>query len=214
MKKNFYHMLMLLLLSGCADMLLSKTAAGQSADKSDRLKPYTSCKFDSDLYVKEVTQRDNSGENYRTVKTPAGEKRVSVIGGYRVMFAYKKARYYFANVKVEQSNAQDFAKDKDAVVEEIKYLPAYENVSAKMVYRGKLTFNGYEVYGADKDVIDEGGVIGIYAIFADADNVIITAYFLNQGRENRRFNNIEEFRVLRDDFLTRYSGCIKNALNR
>ena len=195
-------------------MLVRNAAVGQSTDNSDRLKPYTSCKFDGDLYIKEVTNRDNTGENYRTVNTAGGEKKVSVIDGYRVMFAYKKARYYFANVKVEQSKGKDYINDKDTVIEGITYLPFYENVPAKMVYRGKKDIKGHEIYGADMDVIDKGGVIGIYAIFSDDDHVIITIYFLNQGRANRRFNNIEEFRVLRDDFLNRYTNCIHNAFNR
>ncbi len=71
--------------------------------------------------------------------------------------------------------------------------------------------NEYEVYGADMDVIDKGGVIGIYVIFSDADNVTVTVYFLNQGREHRRFKDIEEFRALRDTFLNRYTRCIKDG---
>jgi len=192
-------------------MLSNSVVVGRAADTSEMLKPYLSCKSDDGLYVKEVTRRSKSAENYRTVKTAEGEKRVSVIDGYRVMFAYEKAGYFFANVKVEQSTSEDYAVDKEAVIESVKYLPSLENVPATMTYRGRSDFNGFEVYGADMDVIDKGGVIGMYVAFSDADKVIVTIYFLNQGRERRRFNNIEEFRALRDNFLNRYTRCINDA---
>jgi hypothetical protein len=197
-------------------LLISHRAVivGRAVDKSELLKPYLSCKSDDGLYVKEVTQRSKSAENYRTVRTAGGEKKVSVVDGYRVMFAYEKAHYFFANVKIEQSKVQEYASDKEAIIESIKYLPFYENVPAKMVYRGKSDFNGYEVYGADMDVIDKGGVLGIYVIFSNTDNVIVTVYFLNQGREHRRFSKIEEFRSLRDNFLNRYTRCINEAKDR
>lgn len=188
--------------------------AGRPVDTSELFKPYLSCKSDDGLYVKEVKRRNKSGENYRTVKTAEGEKKVSVVDGYRVMFAYERARYYFANVKVELSKAEDYATDKETVIESLEYLPFFENVPVKMVYRVKSDFNGYEVYGADMDMIDKGGIIGIYVIFSEADKVVVTVYFLNQGKEHRRFNNIEEFRALRDNFLNRYTRCINGTKGR
>ena len=188
--------------------------AGRPLDTSELFKPYLSCKSDDGLYVKEVKRRNNSDENYRSVKTADGEQKVSVVDGYRVMFAYEKARYYFANVKVEQSKAKEYATDKETIIESIKYLPFFENVPVQMVYRVKSDFNGYEVYGADMDVIDKGGMIGIYVIFSEADKMVVTVYFLNQGSEHRRFNNIEGFRALRDNFLKRYTRCINDTKAR
>ena len=207
MRTRRSRLLMTLIFCGCGIGFFCNAPSAQSTSEPEKWKRYTSCRFDNDLYIKEVTRRNKSGEKYRTVTTADGEKKVSVVDGYRVMFAYEKARYYFANVKVEESNAQDYANDKETVIEHIKHLP-FHNVPVKMTFREKRSFNGFEVYGADMDVIDKDGVIGIYVIFSDADNVIVTIYFLNQGRENRRFNNIEEFRGLRDDFLNRYTRCI------
>jgi len=188
--------------------------AQKSADKAEPLKPYLSCKFEDDLKVREVTRRPKSAESFRTVETGEGTKKVSVIGGYRVMFAYPDARYFFANVKVEQSSPQDYAQDKETVIAEVKHLPSMKNVAEPMAYGGERDFNGYESHGADRGVIDKGGVLGIHALFSDTDHVIITVYFLNQGRENRRFQSIEEYRVLRDKFLDRYTSCIKEAAGR
>lgn len=210
MKKRHFGLITTLIFWGCGIVLFSAAPVGQCSNDSEKLKRYTSCRFDNDLYIKEVARRDKSAENHRTVKTSAGEKKVSVVDGYRVMYAYQKARYYFANVKIEQSNVQDYANDKETVIEQIKYLPFYDT-PIKMVFRGNQSLNGFEVYGADMDVIDKGGVIGIYVIFSDADNVVITIYFLNQGREHRRYNNIDEFRSVRDDFLQRYTRCIADS---
>jgi hypothetical protein len=188
--------------------------AQKSSSKSEPLKLYVSCKFEDDLQVNEIAHRSKSAESFRTVETVEGTKKVSVIDGYRMMFAYPKTPYFFANVKVEQSSPQDYAKDKETVIEEMKYLPLIKNALVPMAYGGKRDFNGYETYGADRAVIDKGGVLGIHVLFSDTDHVIITVYFLNQGREKRKFQNIEEYRELRDRFLNQYTSCIKEASSR
>jgi len=43
--------------------------------------------------------------------------------------------------------------------------------------------------------MDFGGVIANYIIFLDDDHIIITVYFLNQGKEARRFHNLDEYHV-------------------
>jgi hypothetical protein len=72
--------------------------------------------------------------------------------------------------------------------------------------------NGFEHYGIDRDKIDVGGQVGIHVLFYDRDHLVITIYILNQYRtelSKRRFTNIEEYRTLRDEFLDRYSSCLK-----
>lgn len=199
----------------CGFFLFTNDVTAQNlGGKFEPLKSYLSCKFEDDLQVKEINRRSKSAESFRTVETAEGSKKVSVIDGYRVMFSYPKTPYFFANVKVEQSSPQDYAKDKETVIEEIKYLPSMKNALVPMVYGGKRDLNGYGTYGADREVIDKGGVLGVQVLFSDTEHVIITVYFLNQGREKRRFQNIEEYRVLRDRFLNQYTSCIKEAAGR
>lgn len=185
----------------------SGTLAQQPAPKPESLKPYLKCEFDDGLYIKETQRRSKSAENFREIKMGDQTKKVSVVDGYRVMFAYEGARYFFANLKVERSDAEQYAQDKAALIDMLKYYAATEK--PKMIYRDLTLINGYESYGLDREIMDHGGVLGNHIIFLDNEHVIITVYFLNQGREARRFKNLEEYYALRDRFLNQYTTCIK-----
>jgi hypothetical protein len=194
--------------------------SGQSKINSDPLKPYTTCKLSGDLKVKEVTRRPKSREKYREVNTAKGPEKVSVIDGYRVMFAYKDVFYYFANVKIEQSDPASYLKDKERVLSDLEYSASTEKATG-MISTGKTMLNGFEHYGTDRDKIDVGGTLGIHVLFHDANHLIVTIYFLNQDDKTtgslfwrngrRRFTNIAEYQTLKDDFLNRYSECLKGV---
>lgn len=185
------------------------TFSNQSKNNNDPLKLYTTCKLEGDLEVRDITRGSKSAPKYREVTTAKGNERVSVIDGYRVLFGYKDVSYYYANVKIEQSDPQSYAQDKEIVINELRHLSS--NPAAKILFSDKAMLNGFEHYGIDRDVIDVGGTIGIHVLFYEADNLIITIYFLNQEKKKRRFNNIEEYRTLRDSFLNRYTECLKAA---
>jgi hypothetical protein len=53
-------------------------------------------------------------------------------------------------------------------------------------------------------------MLGIYVLFSDANHTITTLYFINQNPKRKRFQTIEEWRVLRDEFLKTYTTCLKN----
>jgi hypothetical protein len=187
--------------------------ASQSKDDSDPLKPYTTCEMGGDLKVKDITRRPKSAEKYREVTTDRGNERVSVVNGYRVMFGYEDVRYYFANVKIEQSDAESYAQDKERVINELKHYSSTKQAT-KIQYHDKQVLNGFEHYGIDRDVIDVGGQVGISVLFDDTKHLIITIYFLNQEKKNRRFNNLEEYFALQADFLNRYTECLSVVANR
>ena len=194
----------------------SINVAAQSPSKADPLKPYTTCKLPGDLKTKEVTRRPK-GENYRYVKTGKGREKVSVADGYRVMFAYSDVLYYFANVKIEQSDPASSLEDKAKVIDELKYDSSTKQATG-IVYMDKTMLNGFEHYGIDRDKIDVGGQVGIHVLFYDRVHLIITIYILNQDDKNilrsqygyRRFINIEQYNTLKDDFLNHYSACLKD----
>jgi hypothetical protein len=197
----------------------SPTVSGQSNSNTDPLKPYTTCKLSGGLQVREVTRRPKSLEKYREVTTAKGSERVSVVDGYRVMFSYKDVRYYYANVKIEQSDPASYVQDKERIINSLKHVASSKN-NTNVIYAYKMILNGFEHYGTDRDVIDIGGTIGTHVLYLDSDNLIVTIYFLNQDDKTtgsllwggkRRFNNIEEYRTLRDEFLSRYSECLKRV---
>jgi hypothetical protein len=198
-------------------LFASLEAFAQSTNTADPLKPYTACELPGDLRAKEVT-RGNLKQRYREVSTEKGTERVSVLDGYRVMFAYNDVPYYFANVKIEVSDPQSYAEDKAKVIDDLKHSAKTER-SSKVLYADKSILNGFEHYGIDRDAIDAGGTIGIHVLFYDPHHLIVTIYLLNQDDKNRfrsqfgkrRFHNIDEYRALKDDFLQHYSECLKSV---
>jgi hypothetical protein len=186
-------------------------ALAQSGTKAEPLKPYTTCKIPGDLHIKEVTRR-TAKDNYRQVTVGNSKQKVSVVDGYRVMFAYPDLPYYFANVKIEQSTPDSYAQDKEILVNDLKYLSSTKEATA-MIFADKTLLNGFKHYGIDRDKIDIGGVVGSHVLFYDPAHLVVTVYFLNQSKavffNKRRFETIGEYRELRDDFLTRYSECLK-----
>ena len=188
--------------------------AQQKPATTDPLKRYAKCKWPGDLEVKEIDRRPKSDAKFREVRTAQGMERVSVLDGYRVMFSFKGRPYYFANVKIEQSDPGSYARDKEINIASLKYLSIEKQVTP-MILADESMLNGFALFGIDRDRIDVGEVLGIHMLFDDVHRLVITIYFLNQDDKNsgrgRRFHNIEEYRLLRDDFLARYSECLRKV---
>jgi hypothetical protein len=47
----------------------------------------------------------------------------------------------------------------------------------------------------------------LYLLFDDASRMVTTIYFLNQEPKDRSFQTIEEYRAMRDRFLSTYTSC-------
>jgi hypothetical protein len=154
-----------------------------------------------------------------TVKTENGQVKVSVIDAYRVMFSYSDLLYYFANVKIESSDPDSYNQDKENVISSLKYLADHKQATG-IVFADKSDLNGFQHYGIDRDKIDVGGTVGTHVLFDDRHHLIVTIYLLNQDDKNvframaggpRRFRDIDEYKPLRDEFLTKYSECLSKV---
>jgi hypothetical protein len=180
---------------------------------TDPLKSYTTCKVPGDLKIREVT-RGNATNNYREITADKGKQKVSVVAGYRVMFAYPDLPYYFANVKIEQSAPDSYAADKEILVNQLKYYSTIKEAHP-MIFEDKKMLNDFEHYGIDRDKIDVGAQVGVHILFYDPANLVVTIYFLNQSKaaffNNRRYEDIKGYREVRDDFLNSYSECLKRV---
>src|SRR5678810_763838 len=106
------------------------------------LKSYTTCKVRGDLKIREVTRR-NATNNYREVTTDSGQQKVSVVAGYRVMFAYPDLPYYFANVKIEQSAPDSYAADKEILVNQLKHYSSIKEAHP-MIFEDKKMLKTHE----------------------------------------------------------------------
>lgn len=194
-------------------LLCSLAIVSAQSGNADSLKPYTTCKVPGDLKIKQVTRR-TAGDNYRQVTTDNGKQKVSVVDGYRVMFAYPDLTYYFTNVKIEQTAPDSYAADKEILVNELKHYSSMKEATA-MIFTDKTILNGFEHYGMDRDKIDVGGQVAIHVLFYDPAHLVVKIYFLNQSKavflNNRRFETIKQFRELRDEFLNSYSECLKRV---
>ncbi|HSE22911.1 MAG TPA: hypothetical protein VLB68_14695 [Pyrinomonadaceae bacterium] len=212
MKRNIIYRSRLAIVA-VAVLVSSALIVRAQSTSTDPLKSYTTCKVTGDLKIKEVTRR-TAKDNYREVTTDSGKQKVSVVDGYRVMFAYPDLMYYFANVKIEQSAPDSYAADKEVLVNQLKHYSAIKEAHP-MIFADKIMLNGSEHYGIDRDKIDVGDQVGVHLLFYDPAHLVVTVYFLNQSKSvfhnNRRYEDIKQYRELRDDFLNSYSECLKRV---
>jgi len=141
----------------------------------------------------------NSDTNFRIVQSSSGEKEVSVIDGFRLMYKYPDTEH-FAKMMVEKSKKEEYKNDKIKVIEELKFIAKGQNVD-------QMNYNGYEYYFIGNDHLYDTPV-GMAVIFFPENQIITTIYFLNQEPENRKFQTIAEFISLKDNFI---KGVIDNA---
>jgi len=180
----------------------------QSFKRDDSLKPYTSCTLDSGLSIVQVDRLPKNVKS-RTVETSKGDQRISLADGYRVMVAYNNDRDWFANIKAEKSVAGEYERDKERVIENLNWA-ASTSKELESQEPVKVSFNGYEGYGTSKRTLTTGDMLGIYVLFSDAEGTMTTFYFINQNAKRKRFQTIEEWKAVRDEFLNTYTTCINN----
>ncbi|HEX4065325.1 MAG TPA: hypothetical protein VHZ09_04820 [Acidobacteriaceae bacterium] len=183
----------------------AQSGAATNAPVPKALKPYTSCDFPDMLQIVGV---DPVAPNTtaRTVETASGMQSIDLVAGERVMFAYPMTDF-FANVKAELLPADEYPQLKKILIANLDYLDSQPNgpMKAEALPAG---LRGFEVYGNDRTKL-EGSVLGMYLLFDDPAHVATTIYFLNQHSWQRKFQSIEEYERLRDNFLRTYTGCIR-----
>jgi len=132
-----------------------------------------------------------------------GPRQIPMMAGRRIMFAYPNKDFY-ANVKVEILPEQNYAETRQYLIDNFDHILASGGTERN--YSLKPQMNGLDVRGMDRTKI-EGGVLGIYLVFDDANRTVSTIYFLNQDADRRSFQTIEEYRKQRDHFLAGYTIC-------
>lgn len=199
-----------LCLMRCARLLVGLTAItsalGQAAG-TNSLGPYESCSFSDGLQIVR-TDPLAPGITSRTVETDNGDRQINLLAGVRIMFAYPDEDFY-ANVKAEVLPAQGFPELKKSLLENLNHLAHGNTANTNLV----SPIHGLEAHGIDREKL-EGGVLGIYLLFDDEEKIVTTIYFLNQEPQNRKFQSIDEYRLVRDRFLANYSSCIHENQKR
>ncbi len=146
------------------------------------------------------------------MQTAAGEKEITRIDSYRILVAYPKTDA-FANIRPEKSRPDAYIQDKQNAIEELKHLisTGKEMESDKPI---KATYNGFESYGLNRRTLEIGNTVGVYILFNDTDQTITTIYFFNAKPKKRKFQTIEEWKTLRENFHNTYTRCINSNSGR
>ena len=179
----------------------------QSSERDDSLKRFTACDLHDGLRIVQVDRLPKKTKS-RTVKTSSGDRKISLADGYRVMVAYNEHRDWFANIKAEKSVAGEYERDKQNAIDNLKWAVSV-GTEMETPEPVKVSFGEFEGYGSSRRTL-VGNMLGIYVLFSDVDATITTFYFINQNSNRKRFQTIEEWRALRDEFLKTYTTCAKN----
>lgn len=144
----------------------------------------------------------------RQIKTLNGEVSISRIDGYRILYINDK-KAPFVNLKVELSDHTLYAQDTMSIKENLAYL---NSVSEDMESNSlmELSFNGYKIYGLNRNSISKGSTLGIFAMFPGND-IIVYFNFNNLKPEFRNFNNLDEYKAQRNQFLKDYTQHLRTC---
>jgi hypothetical protein len=171
----------------------------------DPLQAYTSCFFPDGLQILSVDPLA-AGVTSRMVDTADGSKQIDLLAGERVMFAWPFTDI-FANAKAEELPADRYPALKAALLANLAYLESQPG-GPEDAQPLPADLHGFEVHGNNRQKL-EGSVLGMYLLFDDPAHVATTIYFLNQESWRRKFQTMDEYARLRDQFLTTYTGCVR-----
>lgn len=169
------------------------------------LSAYTHCTFSDNLKIVETAPLDQ-GLSARSVDTAHGPRTIDLLAGQRIMLAYPYTDFY-ANIKAEKLPTYNYPALKTALIENFDSLLASGETTRNTDL--KPTLNRFDIRGMDRDTL-QGGVLGIYLLFDDPSHTVTTVYLLNQEPFARKFQTIQQYRQLRDQFLSTYTACIRS----
>jgi hypothetical protein len=188
-----------------AAMVLCGAGAAPAQDPpADPLRPLLSCPFGNGLQARSI-ERWPGNTPSRMVQTSSGPKQVSVADGYRMLLAFPHTAP-FVNLKLERSQPGRLAADRTAILAQMTSFAATPGATVapfKVIER-----NGIEIMALNNPTLDGGGVISIYTLISERDNLIATAYLLNQKPAQRKFQSYQQYQAMRDDFIYALALCM------
>ncbi|WP_426177464.1 hypothetical protein [Massilia sp. TWR1-2-2] len=191
-----------------AAMVLSGAAAAQAQDaRSDPLRPLLACPYANGLTAPGIDRWPGS-MTARVVQTSTGPMQVSVADGYRMMLAFPDTAP-FVNLKLERSQPGKLAADRTAILAQMTSFAATPGTKAapfKVIER-----HGVEIMALNNPTLQGGGVISIYTLISEKNNVIATAYLLDQKPAQRKFQTYEQYQAIRDEFIYSLALCMAEA---
>ena len=187
-----------------AMVLCGAGAAVAQEAPADPLRPLTTCAFGNDLQARRVS-RWSEPKPWRIVQTSNGPKQVSVADGYHMLLAFPGTAP-FVKLKLERSKPGRLAADRTAILAQMTSFAAKPGVTVapfRVIER-----NGVEIMALNNSSLEGGGVISVYTLISEKQNVIATAYLLNQKPSERKFRDFAQYQVLRDEFIFALALCM------
>lgn len=193
-------------------MLLLAAAASASAatagpaEKIATAMPY--CNWSDKLATSPVTKLPDAFKA-RAVQLPNGTAQVSVVEGFRFSVA-EEGKDVFANVKVEQSENDRFEGDRQAVVENLRWILSTSKGMETPEPLG-VNMNGFEGPMINRAQLS-GSTLALIALFNEKERLILTIYLENGAPDKRSFQTKDEWNLMRDRFLLALTTCAAKAL--
>ncbi len=151
-------------------------------------------------------------ENFkmRAVQLPNGSAQVSVVEGFRFPMIPEGKTEPFANVKIELSEPDKFAADRETIVANIRWI---HSTSKDMETPQPLLvdLNGFEGPMINRGSFS-GTTLALLALFNEKEKLIVTVYLENAPPEQRGFQTKDEWNGMRDRFLVALTSCGAKAL--
>jgi hypothetical protein len=231
-KQAFNLLAILFLITSCA------LPPADTSGLPDHFRETIPPKLKGGLTLVELKDRGSDCDPWRyvdyygnTSKEPIKSEKVTVKAGYRAMYAYPST-HYFSNTKIEESASGSYESDKAIVIDALKheydrkrelivtYLKDNQQIVDKMeplrakgkeyVEYEEKEYRGIEYVSYVENVIGlTGNTISQIHIFVPKRQIIITAYLLRQDKA--KFDSIEEFLSLRQDFIESYIDYISSS---
>lgn len=171
--------------------------AAQSA-----LLSYAGCPLRGNLVAVAINPRTADSPPTRRVDTESGRQAVSVVDGLRVILAFPDTDP-FVNLKIERPVPGHYAADKQMILDQLHTMARRKRGGAGVVERSED--RGIEIAALNNSTLD-GGIVSMYTLFDDRQEVVATAYLLNNKR--RAFQTYEEYQGLRDRFIGDLATCM------
>jgi hypothetical protein len=145
----------------------------------------------------------------RAVQLSSGTAQVSVVEGFRFPIA-QEGKEIFANIKIEQSEADKFEADREAIVANVRWILS---TSKDMETPEPLlvSMNGFEGPMINRGTLT-GSTLALITLFQEKEKLVITIYLENAQPDKRSFATKEEWNGMRDRLFIALTGCAAKAL--
>lgn len=178
------------------------------AQEKDNLNSYVNCEFGDKYQIEDSVERSQAF--MRPVSTMEGKDVVEVAHGWSLHIAYDGTP--FVNFKAERLGKSNYLRDKNALISSLEYA-ATTSQGMESNKPQQSSLGGFDLYSIDRKQL-EGGVLSIYLLFQDSEQIAVTLYLLNTPPEAPKFGTMEEYHRLRDNFLNSYVACAGKHLKQ